>query len=368
MTRRIQVRLIMQLHDSGMSQDAIASSRHMSKSSISKVLAIARKKNITYADKETEPVLPAQETEEEPETAYVEQETETPYNLKLHGLTAEILTSYMVGRDVTLQQLRYFRELAANGHLTHTAEKLHITQTSLSNTIIHLEKELGVRLFRRVGRSLELSEIGEAYLRYVEEGLSSLDNGLTVVDDYLNRGNNSVSIAMSSSHVWTTLIRNFRTEYRDYSIRQVNCTRLQYRDLLISQETDLVIAGIDDLPLGGLEYTIFRREKLYLCVYKDHPFASRDSIYLEEAKKAGISPNASIECDYIMRGKLIEAGFGVAVTTGRSIDMNMLGNNVFIPLSDDFAERPIAIIWNPKHYLGKAARDFRDYTLKTETK
>ena len=50
MTRRIQVRLIMQLHDSGMSQDAIASSRHMSKSSISKVLAIARKKNITYAD------------------------------------------------------------------------------------------------------------------------------------------------------------------------------------------------------------------------------------------------------------------------------------------------------------------------------
>ena len=291
---------------------------------------------------------------------------------------------------VTLQQLRYFRELAANGHLTHTAEKLHITQTSLSNTIIHLEKELGVRLFRRVGRSLELSEIGEAYLRYVEEGLSSLDNGLTVVDDYLNRGNNSVSIAMSSSHVWTTLIRNFRTEYRDYSIRQVNCTRLQYRDLLISQETDLVIAGIDDLPLGGLDYTIFRREKLYLCVYKDHPFASRDSIYLEEAKnesfinlsesesfrifcdklfeKAGISPNASIECDYIMRGKLIEAGFGVAVTTGRSIDMNMLGNNVFIPLSDDFAERPIAIIWNPKHYLGKAARDFRDYTLKTETK
>ena len=211
-----------------------------------------------------------------------------------------------------------------------------------------------------------------------------------MVDDYLNRGNNSVSIAMSSSHVWTTLIRNFRTEYRDYSIRQVNCTRLQYRDLLISQETDLVIAGIDDLPLGGLEYTIFRREKLYLCVYKDHPFASRDSIYLEEAKnesfinlsesesfrifcdklfeKAGISPNASIECDYIMRGKLIEAGFGVAVTTGRSIDMNMLGNNVFIPLSDDFAERPIAIIWNPKHYLGKAARDFRDYTLKTETK
>ena len=291
---------------------------------------------------------------------------------------------------VTLQQLRYFRELAATGHLTHTAEKLHITQTSLSNTIIHMEKELGVKLFHRVGRTLELSEIGRLYLGYVEEALSSLDNAQIVVDDWLDRKNDSVSVAMSSSHVWTTLIRNFRTEYRNYSIRQVNCTRLQYRDLLINQETDLVIAGTDDLPLGGLEYTIFRREKLYLCVYKDHPFASRDSIYLEEAKnesfinlsetesfrilcdklfeRAGISPSASIECDYIMRGKLIEAGFGVAVTTGRAIGMNILGNNVFIPLSDDYAERPIAIIWNPKHYLGKAARDFRDYTLKTESK
>ena len=68
-----------------------------------------------------------------------------------------------------------------------------------------------------------------------------------------------------------------------------------------------------------------------------------------------------------MRGKLIEAGFGVALTTGRSIDMRMLGNNVFIPLKDDFAVRPIAIIWNPKHYLGKAARDFKTYTLATES-
>jgi uncharacterized membrane protein YgcG len=63
--------------------------------------------NITYADKETEPSVPAPETEAEPETTYVEQETETPYNLKLHGLTAEILTSYM-GRfndQAFLQQL-----------------------------------------------------------------------------------------------------------------------------------------------------------------------------------------------------------------------------------------------------------------------
>lgn len=290
---------------------------------------------------------------------------------------------------ITLQQLRYFRELAATGHLTKTAEKLCITQTSLSNTIINMEKQIGVKLFNRLGRTLELNEIGKRYLKYVEEALSSLDNAQTMIDDYLNRENSSVSVAMSSSHVWATLIRNFRMEYRNYNIRQVNCTRLQYRDLLVNQDTDFVIAGTDDLPLAGLEYAVFRREKLYLCVYKDHPLACRQSVCLADIRnesfihlpksesfrifcdnlfgRAGISPNASVECDYMMRGKLIEAGFGVAITTGKSIAMQMLGNNVFIPLTDDYAVRPIGIIWNPKHYLGKAARDFRDYTLKTES-
>ena len=50
MAKRINVRLIMQLHESGMSQNDIATSRHMSKSSISKVLATAKEKNITYED------------------------------------------------------------------------------------------------------------------------------------------------------------------------------------------------------------------------------------------------------------------------------------------------------------------------------
>lgn len=50
MAKRINVRLIMQLHNSGMSQNDIAATRHMSKSSISKVLSTAREKNITYDD------------------------------------------------------------------------------------------------------------------------------------------------------------------------------------------------------------------------------------------------------------------------------------------------------------------------------
>ena len=289
---------------------------------------------------------------------------------------------------VTLQQLRYFRELAASGHLTQTAEKLHITQTSLSNTMINMERQLGVKLFDRTGRTIALNEVGRAYLRYVEEALSALDNAQAMINERLNREELSVSVAMSSSHVWTTLIQGFHARYQNYSIRQVNCTRHQYRELLIKQETDLVIAGTDDLVMSGLDYRILRKERLFLCVYKEHPFASREKIYLAETggesfinlpesesfrvfcdslfQKAGIAYHTSIECDYSMRGKLIEAGFGVAITTGKFVDKKMLGDNIYVPIADDFAVRPIAVIWNPRHYLSRAARDFREYALQTE--
>ena len=85
---------------------------------------------------------------------------------------------------VTLQQLIYFRELAHTGNQTRTAEQLYITQTTLSNTIRNLERQLGIKLFERSGRSLRLSEPGQKYLHFVDEALQALDNAQTVINDY----------------------------------------------------------------------------------------------------------------------------------------------------------------------------------------
>lgn len=289
---------------------------------------------------------------------------------------------------ITLQQLKYFRDVAKNGHLTQTAEKLYITQTTLSNTIITLERQLGVKLFDRVGRSLQLSEIGALYFKYVNEALLLLDNAQSAVDDYKANAQLAVSVAMTNSTIWADLIQGYRTMFPDYNIRQIGCERTAFRDMLMNQEIDFVIAGIEDLNLTGLEYHILRDETLYLCVSHGHPLSQRESIYMAEAKdesfislppsngfrlfcdnlfrKLGIECNVAIECDYTLRGKLVEAGFGVAVTTHTSFSQNMLGTNIaYIPIADDCAQRPIAIIWNPNHYLSRAAVDFREYVFRT---
>ena len=289
---------------------------------------------------------------------------------------------------ITLQQLRYFRELAKTCHLTRTAEKLYITQTTLSNTIINLEKQLGIKLFDRVGRGMQLSEAGKHYFKYVNEALISLDNAQTALDDFKEKDNQSVSVAMNSSIVWGDMIHDFRRLYGSYNIRQIDCDKALFHEMLLNQEIDFVIAGVGDIPLLGLKHKVLREEKLYLCVSKDHPLSEKKSIYLSDAKdesfiilpkttcfrdycdklfeKAGLSYKVAAECDYTMRGRMVEAGFGVSLTTSfYRKGLRHSRDIVYIPIVDDFARCPIALIWNPQHYLSRAARDFMDYVIKT---
>ena len=291
---------------------------------------------------------------------------------------------------ITLQQLRYFREVAKNGHLTRTAENLYITQTTLSNTIIKMERQLGVKLFEHVGRNLHLSEVGEQYYKYVNEALIALDNAQAVIADRKEDNQQSVSVAMTSSNVWSDLIYNFRAEHSDYNIRQIGCEDTLFRGMLLNQEIDFVITGLDDLSLSGLKYRILREEKLYLCVAKDHPLATKEGVFLSDTvndafiglprnngfrrfcdhlfEHSGLPCNIAMECDYTLRGKLVEAGFGVAITTHSFYSKKMLGPDIaYIPILDEFARRPIALVWNPNHYLGRASMDFRSYVISTIT-
>lgn len=292
---------------------------------------------------------------------------------------------------ITLQQLQYFRTLATIGHLTRTAQALYISQTTLSNTIINLEKQLGVKLFNRVGRTLQLSQVGERYLEYVTRALDELENGRAYIEDYREKGEQKVSLTTSNSLVWADLIRGFQNRFRSYSLHQLNSTPDQFRRMLLNMEIDYVITGTDDMDLAGLEYEVFQEEQLYLCIPKGHPLEGRNRVQLQELRderfinlpqtlpfrkycdnlfeQAGIQYNAVLECDYMLRGQLIEAGFGVCLTTHSGYKSNFLGSsNVYIPLADDVSRRPIALIWNPKRYLGRAARDFRDYVMTTASK
>ena len=74
---------------------------------------------------------------------------------------------------MTLQQLTYFLASAEHGSFSAAAESLHMAQPSLSEQIRRLEAELGVPLFARAGRRLELTEAGRLLLPEAERTLAA---------------------------------------------------------------------------------------------------------------------------------------------------------------------------------------------------
>lgn len=284
---------------------------------------------------------------------------------------------------ITLLQLDYFRRLAATEHITQTAKDLFISQTALSSMIISLEKELGVQLFDRSKRSIRLNQAGKLYLQYVDDMFAALNNGRNALQDLVEAGEKQVSLAVGASQVWLPMLRDFRKQFPDYTIKQQNLTLDALLEALRTMKTDYIIASPAELPDQDLDHVFLRKDRVFLCVPQNHPWVGREFIYLKELdgqpyiglsvgspwrafcmqlfKQAGIRVNTVLECDYSLRGPLIEAGFGVSLTSATVFEIDMLKPNCYIPIADEFAYRELSLFWNSKKHMSKAALDFRDF-------
>ena len=76
---------------------------------------------------------------------------------------------------MNLQQLRYFHRIAALKNYTKASEELFVAQSSLSHSMAKLEKELGVPLFVKLGRNIEVTHYGEKFDRHVAVILQELE-------------------------------------------------------------------------------------------------------------------------------------------------------------------------------------------------
>ncbi|MBO5339417.1 MAG: LysR family transcriptional regulator [Oscillospiraceae bacterium] len=286
---------------------------------------------------------------------------------------------------ITLLQLDYFRKLAATEHITQTAKELYISQTALSSMIIGLEKELGIQLFDRSKRSIRLNEAGKLYLQYVNDVFTALDNGRSALQELTDSAEKQVSIAVGSSQVWLPMIRDFRKQYPECSIKQHNNTLEELIDALHSMTTDFVIASTDEIPDAGLEHIFLKKDSVYLCVPKSHRLAGRESVWLRELEdeayidlpagtpwreycshlfqRAGVNIRTVLECDYSIRAALVDSEFGVALTSASAYEVDLLRPNCYIPIADEFACRDMALFWNPRKYMSRAAQSFRQFCV-----
>lgn len=77
-----------------------------------------------------------------------------------------------------LRHLRYFIALAGSLNFTRAAERVHVTQSTLSHQIRQLEDEVGQPLFDRIGKRVVMTEAGDTFLAYATRALQEIDRGL----------------------------------------------------------------------------------------------------------------------------------------------------------------------------------------------
>jgi DNA-binding transcriptional LysR family regulator len=122
--------------------------------------------------------------------------------------------------NVELRHLRSFLVVADELNFTRAAARLHVAQQALSMQILQLEQELGVQLFVRTTRKVELTTAGHALLPRISDALRQLDSVLTQVkDESSGAGQLTLGLLATSLLAFTPkLLRTFASERPNVSV------------------------------------------------------------------------------------------------------------------------------------------------------
>ena len=147
---------------------------------------------------------------------------------------------------MTLSQLRTFVAVADSGSVRDAAEALLVSQPAVSAAVASLEKELGVELVARHGRSLRLTAAGTAFADDVRTSLGLLDQGsrrARSIDDPARGTVRIVAVATAVERVLLPLVARFRAEHPDAGVTIQVGNRTTVWETLRHHEADLVVAG-----------------------------------------------------------------------------------------------------------------------------
>lgn len=183
-----------------------------------------------------------------------------------------------------LRHLRCFTVLAECEHVTRAAEKLFITQSTLSHTIKQLEEELGVELFDRVGKRVLLNKDGSQFLGTVLRTLRELDNGIVHLRHSVSALTGELKVGtINTFNVRLTphCIAAFVEQNPTVKVRVIELPAQQAEARLLAGEFDVCISYPPKEPDLFWYETLFN-EEMVLAVPQEHPFASRRRIRMVE--------------------------------------------------------------------------------------
>lgn len=279
------------------------------------------------------------------------------------------------------RQLQYFLAVADSLHFSKAAERLFVTQPTLSHQLAELEAQIGAPLFDRTGGAVRLTQAGEVFLGYAKRSIDAMEEGCIALAELegLQRGDVRLGVTQSFiRRLMPPIIGEFRHRYP--------AIRLDVQDLTAGQiERQLaegtLHVGIAFAPakMEETEVETILEERLVLLVRRDHALADAGQVTWQQLagcplallnrgystrrlidgyfSEAGVQQNVPCETNTIDLMVGLAASSDLAAILPESA-VQMTPDLAMLTIVDPIPVRTSALMWPRHRYRTQAARAF----------
>lgn len=291
------------------------------------------------------------------------------------------------------KQIEAFVYVAKYKSFSRAAEKLLLSQPTVSTHINTLEEELGVKLFERLSKEVILTEAGELFYPYAVDMLDLRERAYESIKEFLHDVSGHIRIGSStilSEFILPNAIKEFQNKHPKtyFSIDVGNSQSIIQR--VFDGILDFAIVS-RKIPKKGLDFTHFFKDKIILAVHKEHPFYTRDSIFLEEilhekfiVREIGSGTRAAVEHALKQKGydfdslkivatvstthavlHSVKRKLGIGFMSEFALKNEICGDEVIgVPIVDLVVEKDIFLVHSKKKTLRNSVRQFLDILKK----
>jgi DNA-binding transcriptional LysR family regulator len=250
--------------------------------------------------------------------------------------------------ELTLTQLRFFREVARREGFTAAAEALHVSQPAVSRCIQLLERQVGVRLFERAGRRVRLTAAGGLLLPCAERVLQELDDAAAALADLAAGEGGRLLLGASSTpgtYLLPQVLGMLRRSHPRVELQLEIADTHQVLAALLEGRLDLAVVG--EAPFAPrLQTELLLTEQLVLVLPPTHPLANRARVTPGELaaepfvlREPGSSTRAALERALAVHGvrprvamelgsmeavkKSVAAGLGLSMVSEHAVALEV---------------------------------------------
>ena len=284
---------------------------------------------------------------------------------------------------MTLDQLRIFIAVAEQQHVTRAAGMLGLTQSAVSASIAQLEAQHGVVLFNRVGRRIELSDIGEQFLPEARALVARSRNAQDMLDDLANEPRGSLRIHASqtvASYWLPTRLIALHQQFPQIDVQLTVGNTAQAAEAVQEGRADIgLVEG--DVHQRNLKRQVVARDELVIIAGRAHPWADRARIspgdYASTTwllREQGSGTRSEFEAHLQSVGVALSsldvlfelpsneavitgviAGHSLGLLSRRAVE-HACASGALIPIPVDAVSRPFTALTHPERYRSRAAK------------